>query len=141
MIQDGSKVRLHLVMAVDGEVVDNTMVDYVHGEGGLLGGLQEHLLGLEVGARTECSVPPDKAYGDHNPDRLLRVRPADFGDDLEQLRVGSILHGVFSDVECDATVLEITEDSVVLDMNHPLAGKTLRFAVEVVEVHPSTQGG
>jgi len=136
MIENGSQVKVHLVLAVDDEVIDNSMVEYTHGQGGLLGGLQEQLLGMGVGEKKECTVPPKKAYGEHNSDRLLRVKPETFGDDLPALKVGAIVSGMFDDVECDAQIAEIEQDSIVLDLNHPLAGKTLQFAVEVLDVQP-----
>ena len=105
MIVNGSRVKAHLVLAVDGVLVDNAEVEYVQGEGGLLGGLQEQLLGMEVGDKKECSVPPDQAYGERNDDRLLRVPPAVFGDDLRNIEVGTIVHGVFDEAECDAQLL------------------------------------
>jgi FKBP-type peptidyl-prolyl cis-trans isomerase SlyD len=136
MIENGSQVKLHLVLAIDEEIIDNTEIEYTHGEGGLLGGLQEQLLGMEVGEKKECTVPPEKAYGERNDDALLRVPPQLFGDDLSALKVGSIVHGTFDEVTCDAQITEIQEESIVLDMNHPLAGKTLQFAVEVLAVQP-----
>jgi FKBP-type peptidyl-prolyl cis-trans isomerase 2 len=136
MIENGSQVKLHIILAVNDEILDNSVVQYTHGEGGLLGGLQAHLLGMKVGEKKECIVAPEQAYGERDDDRLLRVLPKFFGDDLDKLEVGTILHGNFSNTECDATVFEITEDCVVLDLNHPLAGKALQFAVEIIEVHP-----
>jgi len=139
MIEKGSQVKLHLVLAIDNDIIDNSTVEYTQGEGGLLGGLQDQLLGMRVGEKKECAVPPEMAYGERNEDRLLRVAPETFGGDLPELQVGTIVHGTFDGVDCDARVVEFAADSIVLDLNHPLAGKTLQFAVEVLEVAPPAQ--
>ena len=134
IIEKGSQVKVHLVLAVDDAVVDNSIVEYIQGGSGLLGGLQEQLLGLKKGDRLECTVMPAKAYGERNEDRLLRVKPEFFGPDMGELRVGFIVSGEFDGVTCDARVAEIDAKSVVLDLNHPLAGKVMQFGVEVLDV-------
>jgi len=136
MIRIGSQVKLHLVMAIDGKVVDNTAVDYVQGEGGLLGGLQEQLLGLQAGDTKQCTVLPEKAYGEHDPDRIVEVQRAHFGPDAGDLKEGHIVKGSFGGIPCEASVLGVGEETVQLDLNHPMAGKELQFAVKVVEVLP-----
>ena len=140
MIEKGSQVKLHLVLAIDDEVIDNSVVEYTQGEAGLLAALQEQVLGMQVGEKKACAVPPEKAYGERNEDRLLRVAPQTFGEDLPRLEVGTIVSGTFDGVECDARISEIANDSIVLDLNHPLAGKTLQFGVEVLEVGPPASG-
>ncbi|MBT3221124.1 MAG: hypothetical protein HN348_18745 [Proteobacteria bacterium] len=136
IIEAGSQVKVHLVLAVDDTVIDNSIVEYTQGGPGLLGGLQEQLLGLKKGDRKECIVIPEKAYGVRDEDRLLRVKPEFFGPDLDELKVGFIISGEFDGEICDACVTEIDEKSVVLDLNHPLAGKEMHFGVNVVDVGP-----
>ena len=137
MIQNGSKVKFHYTLKVDGEVIDSSAggdpLSYVHGQGEIIPGLEQNLEGLGVGDQASAVVPPDQAYGQPDPEALREVPRSAF-ENADKLTPGDIVSGQAGDQPVRASIREVRDDSVVIDLNHPLAGKTLHFAVEIVEI-------
>lgn len=126
----------------DGKVVDQSdpgePLTYLHGEGEIVPGLESALEGLDVGDRKQVVVPPASGYGDHDPRGLQQVPrqafPADF-----QPEVGMELSAQGPDGDEVAFVIQRVEPELItIDLNHPLAGKTLHFDVTVREVREAT---
>ncbi|MCB8967981.1 MAG: peptidylprolyl isomerase [Chloroflexota bacterium] len=127
----------------DGEVVDSSAdgepLEYLHGYGEIIPGLEKALQGLVVGDKKEVTIEPDDAYGEYD-DESFQLVPLDiFPDDLE-LEEGMELHMRDSETGqvLQAFVAEVQEEAVLLDLNHPLAGETLIFNVEIVSLRPAT---
>jgi FKBP-type peptidyl-prolyl cis-trans isomerase SlyD len=130
----------------DGDVIEETdnpeqeggpkPVSYVHGYATLVPGLERALLGMAPGETQEVVVPPDQAYGAWDPDKEIEVDRAELPARLEV--EDEILLEDEDGEEMSARVVEIHDDHVLLDQNHPLAGVTLRFDVVVREVRPAT---
>ncbi len=139
MIRNGSRVSLRYTLTVDGEVIDSSAergpLEYVHGLGQIIPGLEEQLTGLEVGDRREITVTPEKGYGPIDPAAVQQVPISAFRDP-EGLQVGDTVYGNIEGRRFEARVVEIGPDSATLDLNHPLAGKTLHFAIEIIGVTP-----
>lgn len=137
MIKSGSKVSLHYVLTVDGKVVDSTEgkdpLVYLHGHGDLIPGFEDTLEGMKVGDKKQFQVNPDKGYGTHDPAAIEKV-PLEHFEEGHDLEKGQQITGTVGDKEFHATVMEILEDHVLLDLNHPLAGKDLNFEVEIVSI-------
>ena len=142
-IGDGMQVKLEYQLHTeDGALVDSTdsrgPFEYTHGRGQIIPGLERQLAGLHVGDNKEIMVRPEEAYGPINPAATEEVDRAQLPQDT-QPQVGMVLRG--TDPEGNvyrALIKEVKDKSVVLDLNHPLAGKTLSFTVKVVDVHPET---
>ena len=126
----------------DGKVVDQSgpgdPLTYLHGEGEIVPGLESALEGARVGDRKQVVVAPAEGYGDHDPSGIQRVPrqafPADF-----QPQVGMELSAQGPDGDEVAFVIQRVEpDAVTIDLNHPMAGKTLHFDVTVREVRAAT---
>lgn len=138
-IRKGSYVKFHYELRDEkGKVIESTFggepLDYVHGEGQLIEGLEEYLEGEEPGFEGRVTLPPEKAYGEHRPDLVVYAGPENFDDSVE-LKEGEVVETEDPDGNpVQFRIVEITDDKVYLDGNHPLAGKTLEFKVEVVEV-------
>lgn len=136
-IQNGSKVTMHYKLTVDGKTVDTSEgkdpLQYVHGQGEIIPGLEKELEGLDKGEKKQVTITPEAAYGHHDPAAIQRVPRSAFAQ-ADNLKVGSTVRGQAGDQIFTAVVKEITTDEITLDMNHPLAGKTLNFDIEVVEV-------
>jgi FKBP-type peptidyl-prolyl cis-trans isomerase SlyD len=124
----------------DGQVLDTSEgrppLTYLHGVGALVPGLEKALEGKGVGDAVEVTLTPQEGYGDRD-ERLIRNLP------LRKLRErdASVGQRVPADVDGRPRLVLITAlrgDYATVDANHPLAGKTLHFAVKVVEVRDAT---
>ncbi|MDX1347506.1 MAG: peptidylprolyl isomerase [Thiomicrorhabdus chilensis] len=138
-IKKGSRVTFHYELRDDsGEVIDTTFggepVIYIQGEGEIIPGLEELMQGEEPGFEAKVTLEPEKAYGPVNEDLVVFAGPENFDEDVE-IEIGSSVET--EDPEGNTVtfkIIEVTEDKVYLDGNHPLAGKTLDYKVEVVAV-------
>ena len=126
---------------------DDTLIDssydheplaIIHGTGYLIPGLEDALEGHEVGDKFEITVPPEKGYGERFDDYVQTV-PKEMFADIEDLAVGAQLRATTDDGEQTVIVVDMTEDSITVDGNHPLAGMELSFDVEVIEVRDATE--
>ena len=147
-IAQNTVVEFAYELEVDGQVVDHTVkerpLDYIHGTGSLLPKLEEHIEGMVAGDKFDVTLSPADGYGEVDPDRVIDLPKAAFevnGEIREDLLVpgntipmmnsmGGVIPGV---------VLEVTEDSVKMDLNHRMAGKTLHFTGEIVSVREATE--
>jgi FKBP-type peptidyl-prolyl cis-trans isomerase SlyD len=135
----GIDYSLHLG---DGEVIDasepGAPLTYLHGEGQIVPGLETALEGLAVGERRQVVVSPADGYGEHDPRGLQEVPRRAFPADLEP-KAGMELTAEGPRGEpVPFVVREVKPESVVIDLNHPLAGKTLHLDVTVREVRAAT---
>jgi FKBP-type peptidyl-prolyl cis-trans isomerase SlyD len=132
--------RLHLG---DGEVVDESEpgepLEYLHGHDEIVPGLEKALEGKSKGEALKIVVSPAEGYGDIDPDGIEEVPRSEFPADME-LRPGAILSATDEDdEETDFMVKEVKGDTIVVDFNHPFAGKTLHFEVKVQGVRAATK--
>lgn len=136
MIHKGSTVKIHYTLTVDGRVVDSSLghepLTYVQGASQIISGLEEQLEGLEPGTKKQVTVAPEKAYGVPDDNAVYRVPRSAFKPG-EELKVGDVVSGQVGGRDFQAVVDSIEPEEVTLNLNHPLAGKTLHFDVEVVE--------
>ena len=135
----GIDYSLHLG---DGEVVDSSEagdpLTYLHGEGQIVPGLESALEGLEPGATRKVVVSPEQGYGARDARGVQEVPRSAFPKDFEP-RPGLELTAEGEDGEPVPFVIrEVKPESVVIDLNHPLAGATLHFDVTVREVRAAT---
>ena len=111
---------------------------YLHGVGGLIEGLETELEGKPVGEKMSLEIPADKAYGEKQED-LLRVVSKDGFQGDEEMQVGMQVQLETDHGPAIAIISKIDDTEVTLDLNHPLAGMTLFFDIEVVEVREATE--
>ena len=110
---------------------------YLHGNRNIIPGLENALEGLAAGDEKKVSVPPAQGYGEFDEALIIRVPSERMGGHAVQ--VGMRFHAETNAGLRILTVKEIKPDEVVLDGNHELAGKTLHFAVKIVDVRPATE--
>lgn len=140
-ITDKTAVSFHYTLTNDsGEQLDSSRGEepllYLHGAGNIISGLEAALAGKSVGDSFKVTIPPADAYGELAPDMVQVVSKKMFdGMDLE---IGMQFHADVSHGSGVITITEINGDDVTVDGNHPLAGETLIFDVEVVDVRPAT---
>lgn len=140
-ISDKAVVSIHYTLTGDdGEQLDSSLggepLRYLHGNGNIITGLEQALAGLSVGDKRSVAVPPEQAYGVRD-DNMTQVVSKKMFDDME-VEVGMQFHAEVNHGSGIITITEIDGDDVTIDGNHPLAGMTLHFDVEVVEVRPAT---
>ena len=147
-IAQNAVVEFSYELEVEGQVVDHTTkekpLDYIHGTGSLLPKLEAHIEGMQAGDKFEITLAPADAYGEVDPQRIIDLPKAAFevnGEVREDLLVpgntipmmnsmGGVIPGV---------VLEVTADSIKMDLNHQMAGKTLHFSGEIISVREATE--
>ncbi len=136
-IQEGRKVSFDYVLTVDGQVVDTSKdkepLQYVHGQGNIIPGLEKELMGLQPGEEKSVTIPPAEAYGAYNPELVQELPKSSLPEELEP-RVGMPLQMKSGERVFVARIKEIKDDSVVVDLNHPLTDKTLNFSVKIISV-------
>ena len=130
------------VRTEDGVLVDESPVsaplDYLHGRGSLISGLENALTGREVGEKFDVEVASDDAYGQYDENLVQRV-PKDVFVGVDELEVGMRF---LADTDQGPVPVEITGiegDEVIVDGNHMLAGQNLKFHVEIVAIREATE--
>jgi peptidylprolyl isomerase len=138
-VKSGDTVRVHYTGTLtDGQTFDSSEgrdpLEFVVGSGQIIPGLDAAMEGMAVGEKKTVEVPADQAYGHPDPNAQQAVPRAEIPEDIPldlgtQLQVQTPQGQVMP-----VTVVEVTEEQVVLDANHPLAGKDLTFAIELVDI-------
>ena len=140
-VSSDTVVTLHYTLTGDdGAVIDKSTgepLSYLHGHGNIIPGLEQALEGTEAGFQSRVTIEPDQGYGERREDMVIGVAREQFdpGMDLKPgLQV--MANGPQGDVVF--TVVEIGDDEITLDGNHPLAGQRLHFDVEITDVRAAT---
>lgn len=142
-VADGMVVTFDFTLMLEGgEVADSTQgqmpLRFIVGQGQLLPGLEDAMIGMTAGEERDVTLEPGDAYGEWDEDALEEVAKSDLPGDME-LEEGMPLEVTDTEGETyEASVYEVRKDSVVLDYNHPLAGETLQFKVKVLDIRPAT---
>ncbi len=137
--KDGDNVSVHYTgKRHDGSVFDSSVdtepVVFTLGEGQLIDGFEEAIMGMAIGERKTVTIPPVKAYGERQEEWVVSVPKAEFPESIEP-SVGMELHLTDEDdQDIEVLVKEVTEDAIILDGNPPLAGETLTFDLELVAI-------
>ena len=129
-------VTIDYELKVNGEIVDTSQgsspIQFIQGQQNIIPGLEKELYGMEVGDTKEVVVPPQEAYGEIDPDNFADIPRDQFPPDIP-LEPGVELE--LTDEEGDlvnARIESVSDSTVRLDFNHPLAGEELYFWVKVI---------
>ena len=137
-IKDGMMVSVEYTLkGTDGKVIETSKgkepIKYVHGQKMMIPGLEKELTGMKVGGEKQVTVKPEDAYGPVNKNAFQEVPKEKLPPN--GLKVGAILAAKSPEGQVvPMRVHEIKEKTVVMDMNHPMAGKTLVFDIKVVDI-------
>ena len=127
---------------VDGEVFDSSEgrdpLLFLVGHGQMISGFEQEILGASVGEKREFTLTPDRAYGERDEDAVQQIESSQFPEGME-LQVGMVVGAHSDQGPIQFTIKEIKDDLVTADFNHQMAGMTLRFNVEVIEVRPASE--
>lgn len=143
--ESGDTVKIHYTAKLaDGEIFDTSQgkdpVQFTLGQRQVMQGIEEAVMGMAEGQSKTQEILPEKAYGEPREELVVRVERKQFPAELEP-EVGRYLRFVDShDREIVAKVIDVTDDAVTVDANHPLAGEKVTFDIELVEVFkPSSE--
>jgi len=138
-VKEGDTVKVHYT----GRLEDGTQFDTSEGrepleitvgEGNIIPGFEKSVVGMEPGENKTVTIPPEDAYGDHKPEMIQTVGRDQIPPEIDlrpgvQLRASNQSGQTFL-----LTVVDVSDSTVTVDANHPLAGKDLTFEIEVVDV-------
>lgn len=138
----GTRVTLHFAVRLpDGEVIDSNFerepATFTVGDGNLLQGFEKSMLGLQEGDRKTFLIKPEDGFGQRNPNNVQEIARSQFGADI-RLEEGLVLS--FADAqktELPGVVKRFNDDVVVVDFNHPLAGRDIVFEVAILKIEPA----
>ena len=133
----GDKVRIHYSGVLeDGTVLGSSPleVEFTIGERSVLPGFEDEVIGMKEGDRKQFSLAPDDAFGHRREDMVFAVERSILPPSID-LEPGKAIQIRADDGNTyDFTIVHIDDNNVTLDGNHPLAGKTLNFSIELVEI-------
>jgi FKBP-type peptidyl-prolyl cis-trans isomerase SlpA len=138
----GTRVTLHFALRLqDGKVIDSNFerepATFTVGDGNLLQGFERAMIGLQEGDRKILTIKPEDGFGQRNPNNVQEIARNQFGSDIE-LSEGLMLS--FADAqktELPGVVKRFNDDVVVVDFNHPLAGRDILFEVAILNIEPA----
>lgn len=137
-------VTLHHTLKNDGgEVLDESNEEqpllYLHGANNIVPGLEEALAGKAVGDKVEIIVPPEKGYGMPQKMKPVRLRRSELPEGMPVVRGQVLMMRGKDDRTVHLWITKVQGSDIVADMNHPLAGENLHFAVEVIDLRAASE--
>ena len=138
--KEGNKVKVHYTGKLeDGTVFDSSTggdpLEFTIGENQVIKGLENAIIGMSIGDNKNITINPDNGYGPQRDELILEIDRVKMPKNIE-LQVGKRLsaRNESENTIINFIIVEVTDSSVTLDANHPLAGKNLIFDIELIEV-------
>jgi len=137
--KNGDKVKIHFTGYLEdgtvfGSTTDEEPFEFIIGEKNMLPGFENAVVGMQKGDIKTITLPPEEAYGPHKKELVSVMERSGFPKEIH-LEVGKRLRVRTQDGKYTmVTIKDFTEDSIVLDENDPLAGKTLTFKIELIDI-------
>ena len=139
-VKKGDQIKVNYIGKLnDGTEFDNSYkrgepLGFTAGTGMMIEGFDNAVMGMTVGDKKTVNIPNEQAYGPQNPDAFMPVPKTNFPPDFKAV-VGEMVQGQTETGQpVTASIVEVTENDIVLDLNHPLAGEDLNFEIELVEI-------
>src|SRR5690554_2152041 len=139
IVQEKSNVSVHYTGTLEnGEVFDSSRdrdpLSFTVGEGQMIPGFEKAVKGMKLNEMKKITIAPEEAYGDANPEMIQTIGKNQLPPDMV-VQVGQQLASQMPDgQQIVVTVTDVKDDTITIDANHPLAGKTLNFEIEVVKI-------
>lgn len=142
-IADQKVVVIHYKLTdSEGQVIDSSEgqepMPYLHGAANLVPGLEKELTGKAAGDKIKTVVAPEEGYG-HKDANLVQELPRSSFGGVDEIKVGMEFHAQTENGMQVVEVIDLSDDTVTIDGNHPLAGVELHFDIEVIEVRDATE--
>lgn len=132
-------VTLDYNLEVEGKKIDSGPIQFLHGHGNIIPGLASKIEGMEIGEEKEVQVKAKDAFGNYDPDLEIEFPLSSFPEDFE-IQLGRPMRLQDNEERTfTAVAVAITDDSVKLNLNHPLAGKDLLFKTKVRDLRTATE--
>ena len=138
-IEKNVVVTLDYSLEVEGQEIDSGPIQFLHGHGNIISGLESEIRGMELGEEKEVQVKAENAYGEYDPDLEIDVPLSSFPEDFE-IRLGRPMR--LQDTKgrtFTGVAIAISDDTVKMNLNHPLAGKDLLFKTKVKDLRAATE--
>lgn len=140
--KNGDTVKVHYTGKLDDRSVFDSSagrdpIEFTIGEGRVIPGFEEAVMGAKQGDSKTTRIPSEQAYGPHRQEMVVVVDRANMPPDLSPEIGDQLQMQTAGGQPVVVTVVEITDESITLDANHPLAGKDLTFDIEVVDINGS----
>ena len=141
-IEQNSIVSVHYTGTFDdGKIFDSSEgkdpLTFLVGHGQMITGFEQEMLGAAVGEKRDFTLTPDRAYGDRDEGAVQQIPRDQFPEEME-IEEGMMLGAQSHQGPIQFTIVSIEGDSVTVDFNHQMAGKTLKFSVEVISVRKAS---
>jgi FKBP-type peptidyl-prolyl cis-trans isomerase SlyD len=120
--------------------IDREPLTFLVGHGQMIPGFEEEIMGAKVGEKREFTLTPERAYGARDEEAMMSIPRSQFAqlEESAKLEVGTQLVAQMPHGPAPFTITELDEENITADFNHALAGKSLTFSVEVVELRSAT---
>lgn len=137
-VSEGKTVKVHYTLTVDGQVVDSSKgsepLQFKAGEHKVIPGFEKAVMGMQVGEKKSFQVSPEEAYGPENPNAFQNVPKKQLPSNITPEKGMTLSTQSKDGKRINVRIHEVKKDVVVMNFNHPLAGKTLDFDIEVMEI-------
>ena len=142
-IEEGKVIFLNFVLTdQDGEVIEDTKevgdFAYIHGMGDFIPKVEELLEGKTKGYETKFTLSPEEGYGEYSEELLYEMPKSNF-EGFEDIYEGLDFQAETDEGVIPLTIIEINDDVIIADGNHPFAGKTITFDLKVADVREATE--
>lgn len=138
-IEKGRRVELHFSITLDNGFVaestfDHEPLNFVSGDGTLITTLDEFLVGLKEGDEGQLVVTPSNGYGERDEENVHQMQRSEFSDEIKMEKGLIIGFCTPAGDEIPGTVLDVNDEQVTMDFNHPFAGHEVTFDIQVLSV-------
>lgn len=139
VVQNNIVVTLDYQLEVEGKQIDAGPIQFLHGHGNIIPGLEKEVDGMQLGEEKQILVQAEDAYGHYDPELEIDIPRSSFPDDFEielgrPMRMQDDKGNIFTGV-----AVAITDETIKMNLNHPLAGKNLLFKTKITDLRQATQ--
>jgi len=138
LVTDGKKVRVHYTLTVEGKIIDSSRerepMEIRVGSHQIMPGFEKAIKGMKVGEKKSFEVSPEEGYGLENPKAIHEVPKDKLPPNIKPEPSMTLYARSKNGNPFPVRIIEVKGDVVILNFNHPLAGKTLNFEVEIIEI-------
>jgi len=139
-VKNNDTVKVHYTGTLtDGTIFDSSEdrepLEFTLGQGMLIPGFESAVIGMAVNETRTCNIPCDEAYGEKNPEMVQQVPKSQLPEDLKAEIGMQLMSSMPDGSEFPVMVIDVTDENITVDANHPLAGQDLTFEIKVVSIN------